>query len=255
MSLKFSKHDLTASLGEFLGTAYFLFMGVGGAVSFATQTTPESGGLGVLGVPFCFGFSLFVNVFIWAPVSGGVFNPAITIGLMATKSISLIRGGLYIVSQMLGALVGSWLIGLIQPNSPGAATTLAPGVSTAQGLFLEMITTSVLTMAVLMLAVEKHGQFMAPFGIGMSLFISALCAGPFTGASLNPARTFGPSIVSKEFGRDHWIYYIGPILGSLLAASWWHLLKFLKYEKAVGSADPEKPESDRNSEKHDLENP
>jgi len=250
MSLKYSRHDITASIGEFFGTAYFVFMGVGGAVSFANNTDSA---LPVLGVPFCFGFSLFVNVFIWAPVSGGVLNPAITIGLMATKTIPLIRGAMYIVSQLLGALLGAWLIDLVQPNAPGGATTLSDGVSIPQGLFLEVITTSVLTMAVLMLAIEKHGQFMAPFGIGMALFISALCAGPYTGASLNPARTFGPAIVSNQFGRAHWIYYVGPTLGSLLAASYWYLLKHLNYQVAGGSG-PEKSEADRNSGKqHDLE--
>ncbi|RIA82197.1 aquaporin-like protein [Glomus cerebriforme] len=249
MSFKTSKHDITASIGEFLGTAYFLFMGVGGAVSFANNASPA---ISVLGVPFCFGFSLFVNVFIWAPVSGGVFNPAITIGLMVTKNIALVRGVMYIVAQLLGALVGSWLIDLVQFNVPGGATVLSDGVTTSQALFLEMFTTSVLTMAVLMLAVEKHGNFMAPFGIGMALFISALCAGPYTGASLNPARTFGPSIVTNQFGRSHWIYYVGPILGSLLASAYWYLLKFLQYEKAVGSA-PEKADSDRNVEKADSD--
>jgi aquaporin rerated protein, other eukaryote len=181
-----------------------------------------------------------------------VLNPAITISLMVTRNIPIIRGILYIISQFLGALVGSWLIDLVQPNPPGAATTLGENVSIPQGLFLEVFTTSVLTMAVLMLAVEKSGKFLAPFGIGMSLFVSALCAGPYTGASLNPARTFGPSIVANEFGRAHWIYYVGPILGSLLASGWWYLLKFLKYEEAMGS-DSEKSESNRNSGKLDEE--
>nr|BAU71501.1 aquaporin [Rhizophagus clarus] len=227
-------------------------MGVGGAVNFINHAVGSP--LPGLAIPFCFGFSLFVNVFIWAPVSGGVFNPSITIALMVTKNLPLIRGVMYIVAQLLGALVGSWLIDLVQPGAPNAATTLGDDTSIAQGLFLEMFTTSVLTMAVLMLAVEKHGQFMAPFGIGMALFVSALCAGPYTGASLNPARTFGPAIVANDYGRAHWIYYIGPTLGSLLAAAYWYLLKFLQYEKAVGSG-PEKPESDRNFDKHDLENP
>jgi len=243
----FSKHDITTSIGEFLGTAFFLFLGVGGAVNFSNHTDKV---LPVLAVPFCFGFSLFVSVSIWAPVSGGVFNPAITIGLMATKNISIVRGCLYIISQLLGALVGSWLIDLLQFDPADAATTLGPNVTVAQGLFLEMFTTSVLTMAVLMLAVEQKGNYMAPFGIGMALFVSALCAGPYTGASLNPARTFGPSIVTKNFGNAHWIYYVGPVLGGLLAAGWWHLLKFLKYEEAMGS-NPEKSEANHSGKREE----
>lgn len=222
------KHKYVAgAFGEFFGTAYFLFMGVGGAVNFLNNAAGSP--LPGFAIPFCFGFSLFVNVFIWAPISGGVFNPSITIALMATnqKDFPWHRGILYIVCQFLGALFGSWLIDLIQPEAPNAATLLADGVSVAQGLFMEMFATSVLTMAVLILAGERHGKYLAPFGIGMSLFISALCAGPYTGASLNPARTLGPAIVANQYGRAHWIYYVGPTLGSLLAAGYWHILNLL----------------------------
>lgn len=170
------------------------------------------------------------------------------------KDFPWLRGILYIVAQLLGGLLGSWLIDLVQPEAPNAATVLAEGVSVAQGLFLEMFTTSVLTMAVLMLAAEKYGQFMAPFGIGMALFISALCAGPYTGASLNPARTLGPAIVANEYGRAHWIYYVGPTLGSLLAAGYWYMLK---YFKIVGTKAhrTETEFNDCNSEKNDIETP
>nr|ASU09546.1 aquaporin 1 [Rhizophagus irregularis] len=215
-------------MGEFLGTAYFLFMGIGGAINFSTYSPALAG----LAIPFSFGFSLFVNVFIWDKVSTSVFNPAVTIALMITdpkkvKKMTLPKGAVYIVAQLLGGLVGAWLIDLVQPESPGAATVLADGVSIAQGLFLEMFATSVLTMAVLMLAAEGFGGPMTAFGVGMSLFISALCAGPYTGASLNPARTLGPAIVANQYGRAHWIYYVGPVLGGLLAAGYWHILNQL----------------------------
>jgi aquaporin related protein len=178
-----------------------------------------------------------------------VFNPAVTIALMLTKpqgirKMPLTKGAIYIVAQLLGGLVGAWLIDLVQPESPGAATVLADGVSVAQGLFLEMFATSVLTMAVLMLGAEGFGGPMAAFGIGMSLFISALCAGPYTGASLNPARTLGPAIVANDYGRAHWIYYVGPVLGSLLAAGYWHILKFLDVtgvREPDSENSPEKP--------------
>ncbi|CAG8628874.1 15045_t:CDS:2 [Funneliformis caledonium] len=241
---KHSKHDITASVAEFLGTAYFIFMGVGGAVSIQTVTSQGDGTLNVLAIPFAFGFSLCVNIYIWGSVSGAALNPAVTIGLIASQNISLIRGIMYIVAQFLGGLVGAYFISLVQPKAfvNGAAinavTDLGLGISTAQGLFLEMFTTSVLTMAVFMMAVEKpeprKGNIMAAFVIGMSLFISAICAGPYTGASLNPARTFGPSVVAGKFGPNHWIYYVGPTLGSLLAAAFWKLLTMAKYRKATG---------------------
>src|ERR1043165_4534027 len=84
-----------------------------------------------------------------------VLNPAVAIALVLAKKLSLLRGALYIIAELLGALVGAWLIDLLQYTPPGGATTLAKGVSAAQGLFLEMFTTSVLCMAVIMIATER----------------------------------------------------------------------------------------------------
>ncbi|RHZ84452.1 hypothetical protein Glove_81g79 [Diversispora epigaea] len=250
----FSRHDITAALGEFLGTAYFLFMGVGGAASMSAKA-PD---IAALAVPFAFGWSLFVNVWIWAPVSGGILNPAITIALIVTKNLSIIRGALYIIAELGGATLGSFLIDVLLPdaaNSPAyvGSTTLSSTVSAAQGLFLEVFATSVLTSAVFFLAVEKSGGFVAPFGIGMALFISAIATGPYTGASLNPARTFGPSVISGNYGDSYWIYYIGPILGALLAAAYWSLFQKLDYKKCSGNDETTTKEANRTDAKHDLE--
>nr|CAG8485019.1 12983_t:CDS:10 [Entrophospora candida] len=223
-NFKYDRHDFLAAAAEFLGTFYFLFMGSGGATGFGTSP------IGAIGVPFAFGFSLLVSVWTWASVSGGVLNPAITIALVLTEDMSLVRGILYIIAQFAGAALGSFAVASCQPGDAGAATLLAPGVSAAQGFFLELIATSVLTMTVYMLAVQGHGQFTAPVGIGLSLFISAICIGPYTGASLNPARTFGTAVVTGQYGDSHWIYYIGTIAGSLLAALYTFSLRQLDYK-------------------------
>ncbi|CAH1755821.1 9485_t:CDS:10 [Entrophospora sp. SA101] len=224
---KSDRHDFLAAAAEFLGTFYFLFMGSGGAVSVGTLGPTVA----VIGIPFAFGFSLLVSVWAWASVSGGVLNPAITIALVLTEDVPLVRGILYIIAQFAGAALGSFVVASCQPGDAGAATTLAPGVSAAQGFFLELFATSVLTMSVYMLAVQKHGQFTAPVAIGLSLFISAICIGPYTGASLNPARTFGTAVVTGEYGDSHWIYYIGTIAGSLLAALYTFSLRQMDYKK------------------------
>jgi len=91
-------------------------------------------------------------------------------------------------------------------------------------------------MAVFILIVEEKRSILSPFGafgVGMTLFVSVLCSGPFTGASLNPARTFGTSIIWNDYGRAHWIYYFGPLLGSLLASFWWYLLRIIKNLEAI----------------------
>ncbi|HJT83581.1 MAG TPA: aquaporin [Nitrososphaeraceae archaeon] len=162
-------------------------------------------------------------------INNSVLNPAITVALVVSKNLSLLRGTFYIVFQLLGALVGSFIIKLIHPNQKGATSILNNRVSIAQGFFFEMFTTTVLTMAVLILVIErKESVFKSSFGVGMTLLVTGLCSGPFTGASLNPARTFGTSIIWNDYGRAHWIYYLGPLLGSLLAFSLWNLLKISK---------------------------
>ncbi|CAG8476771.1 11005_t:CDS:2 [Diversispora eburnea] len=246
-SMVYSRYDIVAALAEFFGTAYFLFMGVGGCatmISFAPTIAP-------LAVPFAFGWSLFVNVWIWSPISGGVLNPAITIAMMVTNNLTIIRGALYIIAQFAGALLGSFLINVMLPNTnQGAAynaSTVLNTVSPAQGFFLEMFATSVLTSAVFWLATEEAGGSTAAFGIGMALFISAIATGPYTGASLNPARTFGPSIVSGNYGDSYWIYYIGPILGALLAAAYWGIFTKLEYEKCSPEKKTKKKKDSNNN--------
>lgn len=230
MVVEYSHHYLTASLGEFFGTAYFVFFGVGGGVALTNSILDTKSGLGVIAIPFAWGFSLLVNVWVWGPISGGVLNPAITIALMVCRHVSILKGIFYIIAEFLGALIGAYLISTFQPSPIGGATVLAEGTSIMQGLLLETFCTSILTFAVLMLAVEKPPHPNAALGIGWALFISAIAAGPYTGGSLNPARTFGPAIVTGEYGTANWIYYVGPILGALLAVALLLLFRRLHYD-------------------------
>jgi len=95
-----------------------------------------------------------------------------------------------------------------------------------------------------MLAAEKHrGTFLAPVGIGLALFVAELGAVLFTGGSLNPARSFGPEVVLGTFARTHWIYWIGPFLGAILAVLFYRFIKMLEYETANPGADATRPSS------------
>lgn len=117
-------------------------------------------------------------------------------------------------------------------------TMLGEGVSIAQGVFIEMFLTSLLLFTIHMLAAEKtKATFIAPIGIGLALFVAELAGVLYTGGSLNPARSFGPAVVSHQFPGYHWIYWVGPFLGSLLAAGYFHLNKFLHYEEANPGQD------------------
>ena len=124
--------------------------------------------------------------------------------------------------------------GVVQAIIPGplnVSTTLGYGVSAARGVFLEMFLTAMLVITILMLAAEKHkATFLAPIGIGLALFIAELVGVFFTGGSLNPARTFGPCAVTQNFPSYHYIYWFGPLMGTLLAYGMYKIIKSVEYQ-------------------------
>ena len=100
-----------------------------------------------------------------------------------------------------------------------------------------------------MLAAEKHkGTFIAPIGIGLSLFSAEIAGVFYTGASLNPARSFGPCVAGRNFQTYHWIYWIGPFLGAIIAAGYYHFVKFFNYEEANPGQDSSNGQFDRKGE-------
>ena len=133
------------------------------------------------------------------------FNPAVTLGMVMTKSIGYTRGFLLFAAQLLGAILASFLVKVMFSTNFNVRTTLSDETSVAQGVFIEMVLTAELVFTVFMLAKEKHkATFMAPIGIGMALFIAEIVGVFFTGGSLNPARSFGPCVVAGTFDSEHW---------------------------------------------------
>jgi aquaporin related protein len=156
---------------------------------------------------------------------------------------------------MLGAMTAAGLVSCMFPgNIQSVNTTLAAGTSIAQGVFIEMFLTSLLVITVLMLAAEKSKDtFIAPIGIGLSLFVAELAGMHrllallllsnhpigvyYTGASLNPARSFAPAVAGRFFPGYHWIYWIGPALGATVSAGYYRFAKFMHYEEANPGQD------------------
>lgn len=146
-------------------------------------------------------------------------------------SLSYLRGLLVILSQIVGAIAAAALVDGLLPGPLTVRTTLGGGISIVRGLFLEMFLTALVVLTVLLLAAERHrSNHLAPVGVGLSLFVAHLFGLYYTGASVNPARSFGPSVVMRDFEGHHWIYWVGPLLGSLVAASFYQILKSLEYE-------------------------
>ncbi|KAI1636560.1 aquaporin-like protein [Biscogniauxia mediterranea] len=244
------KNHVIAIASEFAGTFMFLLFAFGGtnAVNSAPlEGQPENlaaNAAKLLFISLCFGMSLAVNAWVFFRISGGLFNPAVTIGMMIVGAVGYIRGVLVIISQLIGGIAAAAVVLAIQPGDLHVATTLGGGTSVVQGLFMEMFLTTQLVFTIFMLAAEKHrATFIAPVGIGLSLFIAEMMGVYYTGGSLNPARSFGPCVVSASFEHYHWIYWIGPILGSLLASAFYVTVKALEYETvnpeqdSAGNAD------------------
>jgi aquaporin related protein len=152
-------------------------------------------------------------------------------------AIKPVRAILVFVAQILAGIAAAAVVHGITPGSLTVSTTLAEEMNVAQGLFLEMFLTALLILVILMVAVEKHkSTYLAPIAIGIALFVAHMAGVHWTGASLNPARSFGPEVIAGFQSYD-WIYWIGPFLGSLLAVGFYRLMKFLEYETANPGQD------------------
>lgn len=239
------RNHLIAMVGEFCGTFMFLLFAM--LIAQIANQDPRIPGKGqgsdpaqLIMIAFGFGFSLFVNCFIFFRISGGQLNPAVTLALLLVRAIGPVRACVIWLAQMVAGMAAAGAVSAMTPGPIAFANALGGGASRTQGLFIEMFGTGILCMAVLFMAVEKHrGTFMAPMVIGISLFIGHLFAVYYTGAGLNPARSFGPCVAERFFPNYHYIYWIGPALGSSLAALLHYILKYLNYETANPGQDAE----------------
>jgi MIP family channel proteins len=208
-------------VAEFLGTFALIFFGAGAiCVDFHLRST---GGIGLLAVALAHGLAIAIMVSALGHISGGHFNPAITIGFWVTKRLSTLDSLAYWGAQLLGAAAAAFLLKLIMPDEVVTNTFLGTpelmrDFPRWSGMALEAVTTFFLVLVVFATAVDEGGTFrsIAGFGIGLTITLGILVAGPFTGGALNPARAFGPALAS-----GHWlnwgIYWVGPLAGGFIA--------------------------------------
>jgi len=198
-----------ALVAEFIGTFAIIFI-VAGADALGTG--------GLVGVAFAYGLTVLTFAYAYSHISGAHFNPAITLGLWVGKQIDTASAVAYIVVQIIGGIVGGYvLLFLLGSESTLGATVLADGVTPLQGFVLEAILTFFLVNVVYNTAVSgKAGNF-APIAIGLTLTLSILMGGTLTGASLNPARTIGPAVASLNFAYI-WVYILAHVVGGVVAA-------------------------------------
>jgi aquaporin related protein len=177
-------------------------------------------------------------------VTGGLFNPNVSLALLLVGCLEPVRFVLYCVAQLVGAIAASAVVRGLTSAELSVNTTLSQRTGLAQGVFIEMFITSALVLSVLMLAAEKHqATAFAPIGIGLTLFACHLFAVYYTGAAMNTARAFGPAVVSGFPHSNHWVYWLGPFLGSLLGTGFYIVLKRFRYWRLnpdQATSDPEK---------------
>ncbi|KAF2813366.1 aquaporin [Mytilinidion resinicola] len=236
---------LVAASGEFVGTFMFLYFSFACQIMLTTQASEKSlanGGPSSqqnIFTALVYGFSLLVNVWAFYRISGGLFNPAVTFGMVLAGALPPIRGLILFPAQIIAAMCAGALVSCMFPGDIASTnTTLSPGTSIAQGVFIEMFMTAELVFVVLMLAVEKSKDtFIAPVGVGLALFVAMMGGVYYTGGSLNPARSFGPAVAATQFPGYHWIYWVGPFLGGALAAGYYRFVKYFNYEEANPGQD------------------
>ncbi|KAI1619173.1 aquaporin rerated protein [Exophiala viscosa] len=236
------RNNVTAFISELAGTFMFLFFAF--AIAQVAHTPPPTDAdaspnlLVVFFIALGFGCSVAVNVWLFYRVSGGMFNPAVTLTLCLIGAVPASRGCLVFLAQIIGGIAAAGAVSATLPGPMAVNVRLGGDCSVTQGLFIEMFTTLQLVFSVIMLAAVKHkGTFLAPIGIGIALFIGHMLSIYYTGAGINPARAFGPDVVSHSFPDYHWIYWVGPMLGSLVATLFFYVLRVFEWESANPGQD------------------
>ncbi|KIX93958.1 uncharacterized protein Z520_10295 [Fonsecaea multimorphosa CBS 102226] len=236
------RNHTTAFFAELAGTFLFLFFSFG--IAQVAHTPPPADAnsapnlLVIFFIALGFGCSLAINVWLFYRVSGGMFNPAVTLTLWLIRAVPTSRSLVVFPAQILGGIAAAGAVSATLPGPMAVNVRLGGDTSVARGLFIEMFATTQLNFAVIMLAAVKHkATYLAPIGIGIALFIGHLLSIYYTGAGINPARALGPDVVTHSFPTYHWIYWIGPFLGSFVSAVFFFLLEVFNWKTANPGQD------------------
>ena len=228
-------------LAEFVGTTLFIFAVASSVVIPLAYLTAAPGVISII-TAFIQGLALVAVVSIFSWISGSHFNPAITAVSIFTGKMAITVGLLYIAAQLLGAILGAaifrgaaslWRIGNL------SAVGVGPNVTLGQAFLIEFMITTILLLVALATSVDtRQGVYiLAPVPIGFSVLVGVLIARTLTGASMNPARAFGPALVSHTWD-DQWLYWVAPLASAVFVSLVYLLLFRIRTPKGTITASP-----------------
>jgi aquaporin Z len=221
--------SLRKYLAELLGTFTLVFVGTTAILA------TGGGGIGVQNVSIAFGFglALLAGLYAFADVSGGHFNPGVSLAMVLDKRLSAADLVPYWIAQLAGAVLGSLCVLIAFDQDAVASTATLPGASgSGTAVFLEILATAIFVLVILHSAAsERHGGT-ALLAIPLTLVAAHLALIPFSGSSLNTARSFGPALVGSEW-TDFWVYIVGPLVGAVVG---WVVYEVVLEEKTAAAA-------------------
>lgn len=203
-------------LAELIGTFLFLFIGYLSVPAF------QAAGLanGLLVVPFSFGLGLLAAIFAFGHISGGHFNPAVTVGMVLDRRMTPVSAAGYIIAQVIGAIAAAAVVLIVVNQAAVTAGVTAPGegITDVGALIIETVMTA--GFIAVILAATKRTPALAALAIPLSLVAIHFASATLSGASVNPARSIGSAVVGGDL-TDLWIYLVGPIAGGILGWAIW----------------------------------
>ncbi|XP_063057061.1 aquaporin-4-like isoform X2 [Engraulis encrasicolus] len=228
-----------AVFGELLAMTLFVLLSLGSTIGWGSPTNATTSSSGESSTPaphppdlvlisLCFGLAIATLVQCFGHISGAHINPAVTIAMVALRKMSLAKAVFYVVAQCLGAMIGAGILYAVTPTAVRGGlgvTKVNPSMSVGSGLLVELLITFQLLFTICATCDPKREDLKgsAALAIGLSVCTGHLFAIPYTGASMNPARSFGPAVVTSCW-ENHWVYWVGPVLGGLLAGSMYEYL-------------------------------
>lgn len=229
----FSPEAWRSAGAEFIATLLFIFLGAGTVVVTGGLMKEGLTSARLVAIALAHGLAIALLVAATAKVSGGHINPAVTFGALITGKVSLAKAIMYVVAQLVGAVVGAGLLAVIIPAAAQGnlgAHGLGGAITAGGGLVAEIVLTFALVFVVFATAMDPKGLgHLAPLAIGFTVLVDHLVGVPVTGAGMNPARSFGPALIAGAWD-NHWIYWVGPLIGGGLAAIVYEFI-FLRREE------------------------